>query len=274
MDAVRDRLRCGAAYSRREPGDSQRAESDSGADGRWPGLLRKNGAMDVLQLSLRGGREVEVSVLGPGKGRPVLYFHSPATSGEELGDAASAAERLHLRLITLRRPSILCDEPSEFVDVVAEQVAAVLDALALDRPAVLAWSGGAPYALATSANLGSGIDSVHLVSPVPGPLTGPDAVPNQSDRLKQVANTSATSPWVTGASALRDYQAVAAPWTFGLESIAQPVTIWAPTEDEIVPLYLAERLANQLPDSVIIEVPGAHDWLTQNWSTVLERIAS
>lgn len=230
--------------------------------------------MEVLQQSLPGGREVEVSVLGPDKGRPILYFHSPATSGEELSDAASVAAQLHVRLITLRRPSVECDEPSEFVDAVAKEVAAVVDALALGRPALLGWSGGAPYALASSAYLGSGIDSVHLVSPVPGPLTGPDAVPNQSDRLRQVANTTATSPWVTGASALRDYQAIATPWTFGIESIAQRVTIWAPTEDQIVPVYLAHRLADHLPDSAIIEVPGAHDWLTQNWATVLERMAS
>ncbi len=235
---------------------------------------RQDGAVEVLQLSLPGGREVEASVLGPNKGRPILYFHSPATSGEEIGDAASVAARLHIRLITLRRPSVVCDEPSDFVDAVAKEVAAVVNALALDRPTLLGWSGGAPYALASAAYLGSGIDSVHLVSPVPGPLTGPDAVPNQSDRLRQVANTTATSPWVTEASALRDYQAVAAPWTFGLKSIAQRVTIWAPTEDQIVPVSLAERLAELLPDGAVIEVPGAHDWLTQNWATVLERMAS
>ena len=230
--------------------------------------------MEVLQLSLRCGREVEVSVIGPDEGRPVLYFHSPSTSGEELGDAASVAARLQVRLITLRRPSIAFDEPSEFVDAVAKDVAAVVDTLGLGRPALLGWSGGAPYTLATAAYLGSGIDAVHLVSPVPGPLTGLDAVPYQSDRLQQVANTTAKSPWVTGASALRDYQAIAAPWTFGLESISQRVTIWAPTEDEIVPVRLAQRLAGRLHDSVIIEVPGGHDWLTQNWSTVLESIAS
>ena len=57
-------------------------------------------------------------------------------------------------------------------------------------------------------------------------------------------------------------------------SITQRVTIWAPTEDEIVPVHLVERLAARLPDSTITEIPGAHDWPTQNWWTVLERIAS
>lgn len=230
--------------------------------------------MELLQLSLRGGREVEVSVIGPDDGQPVLYFHSPSTSGEELGDSGSVAARLQVRLITVRRPSISHDEPSDFVDAVAKDVAVAVEVLGLGRPSLLGWSGGAPYALASAAYLGPAIDAIHLVSPVPGPLTGPDAVPSQTDRLEQVANTTASSPWVTGPSVLRDYQAVAGPWTFGLESILQQVTIWAPAEDEITPVRLARRLAGRLHDSVIIEVPGAHDWFTQNWSTVLERITS
>lgn len=229
--------------------------------------------MEVFRVSLGGGRGAEVGVLGPDQGRPILYFHSPATSGEELSDAASVAARLQVRLITLRRPSVECDDPCEFVEIVANVVGAVVDALALDRPAVLGWSGGAPYALASAASIGPQITAVHLVSPVPGPLTGPDAVPNQSDRLRQVANTTPTSPWVSGVSTARDYQAVAAPWTFRLDSIAPPITIWAPTKDEIVPQHLMKRLADTLPGSAIIEVPGDHHWLTRNWSTVLDRIS-
>ena len=129
--------------------------------------------MESRLLSLPGGREVELNIVGPEEGRTVVYFHSPSTLGEELVGAQSAAAQHHLRLITLRRPSIACDEPSEFVGVVAKEIAAVVDALTLEGPSLLAWSGGAPYALAASAVQGSVIDSVHLVSPVPGPLTGP-----------------------------------------------------------------------------------------------------
>lgn len=149
--------------------------------------------------------------------------------------------------------------PSEFVGVVAYDVATVVEELSLSRPTLLGWSGGAPYVLAAAVVLGSGIDSVHLVSPVPGSLTGPDAVPDQSDRLQHVENTTATSPRVTSAAVLRDYQAIAAPWTFNLASVSQHVTVWAPIEVEIVPIRLARHLVGQLPDSVVIEVTGAHD---------------
>ena len=228
--------------------------------------------MDVLQVSLPGRRSAEVGVVGPDDGDAVLYFHSPATSGEELTDAISAATRLHLRILSVKRPSLQCDEAEQFVAIVAEDVAAIVEALGLHRPAVLGWSGGAAYSLATSVRLGSKVRSIHLASPVPGPLTGPDAVPDQSARLRQAANTTATSSWVSGTFALRDYQAVAATWTFDLSSITQPVTIWAPTEDQIVPPHLVDHLARTLPNPEIVEVPGEHDWLIKNWETVLERL--
>ncbi|MCP3910892.1 MAG: hypothetical protein GY713_08070 [Actinomycetia bacterium] len=137
---------------------------------------------------------------------------------------------------------------------------------------VLGWSGGAPYALAASARLGSMATSIHLVSPLPGSLTGSDAVPGQSERLRQVATTTATSSWVSGPAALRDYQAVAAPRTFDVRDVGQPVTIWSPSEDEIVPPPMIERLRQRLPDASIVEVAGDHGWLTENWGTVLSRL--
>ena len=226
----------------------------------------------MIELSLPGGRSAEVGSVGPEDGEPVLYFHSPSTSGEELGAAASAATQLRLRILTVRRPSLQCDEPDRFVATVAEDAASVAELLALRRPVVMGWSGGAPYALAMSARPGFEAASVVLVSPLPGPLTGPDAVPDQSARLREVANTTSNSSWASGPSTLRDYQAVAAPWPFDASSITRPVTIWAPVEDQIVPLHLAGHLARSLPSCEIVEVPGAHDWLIENWETVLKRI--
>jgi len=234
--------------------------------------MQQNGNVKVLEISLPHGRSAEIGVVGPDDGEAVLYFHSPSASGEELEGAASAAEQLQLRLLSVRRPSIACDEPAQFVETVASDIASVAKALALKRPALLGWSGGAPYLLATSARLGPDVASIHLVSPVPGPLTGADAVPDQSPRLRQVANTTATSPWVSSPAVLRDYQAVAAPWTFDVESITQPVTVWAPTEDQIVPPHLIEHLARRLPNATIVPVPGEHDWLIENWRTVLGRL--
>jgi pimeloyl-ACP methyl ester carboxylesterase len=209
--------------------------------------------------------------VGAEDGHPVLYFHSPATAGEELSAAQSAAEQLNLRLISLRRPSIVSHPGDDFVNTVAEHTEALVEALGVDPPAVVGWSGGAPYALAASVRLGRMVSAVHLVSPIPGPLRGPDALPNQTERLRQVAATSAASSWVTGPATLRDYQALASPWNFDVGAISQHVTIWAPTDDEIVPLHLLEHLAHALPSVDVVEVTGGHAWLMENWSAVLAR---
>lgn len=232
----------------------------------------QNRRVQVSAISVGADRTVELATVGPADGRAVVYFHSPATSGKELAGAAPSAERHGVRLVTARRPSVSCDEPHRFVGVVAEVVASVAARIGLEGFTVLGWSGGAPYALATSALLGPVVDSVHLVSPVPGPLTGPDAVPDQSPRLREVAMTTPESPWASTPAALRDYQALAAPWSFDVGSITQPVTIWAPANDEIVPRHLVDHLAGPLTEVTVVSVAGGHDWLVGGWDAVLGRL--
>jgi pimeloyl-ACP methyl ester carboxylesterase len=191
------------------------------------------------------------------------------------GGGEEAALELCIELLTIVRRSVAAhDAGGFFMATVASDADLTAKALALESVAVLGWSGGASYALAASERLGPVVPAVHLVSPLPGPLIGPDAVPNQSERLQQIAATSPTSSWVTAPGALRDYMAVVAPWPFDVRSVAQPVTLWAPTEDDIVPPPLVDHLARQLPHAETVNVPGTHDWIMDNWSTVLRRIAT
>jgi pimeloyl-ACP methyl ester carboxylesterase len=191
------------------------------------------------------------------------------------GAGEEAAGDLGIELLTIVRPSLAADNTGgRFMATVASDADLFVKALGLKSVAVLGWSGGAPYALAASARLGSVVPAVHLVSPLPGPLIGPDAVPHQSERLQEIATTSPTSSWVTAPGALRDYLAVVAPWPFDMRSVVQPVTIWAPTEDDIVPPRLVDHLARQLPHAETVDVPGSHGWIMENWSTVLRRIAT
>ena len=234
--------------------------------------FHENGDVDVADIDLPHDRSAELCGVGPEDGDVVLYFHSPATSGEELGDAIDAAAQLRLRVLCVKRPSIDCAEADRFVGRVADDVTTIVDALGLDALTVLGWSGGAPFALAAAARLGAEVTSIHLVSPIPGPLTGPEAVPGRTERLRQVATTTASSTWISGRAALRDYQAVGAPWTFDVESLAQPITIWSPTDDEIVPPRLIDHLRQRLVHAEVVPVPGRHDWLTENWHTVLPRV--
>jgi len=219
--------------------------------------------VEVVSVALVDGRAAEVRRLGSPTGRPVLYFHSPAGSGEELDGAAErAAGELDIELLTIVRRSLAdYGEAGSFMATVASDTVLVAEALGLSSVSVLGWSGGGPYALAASDRLGPVARSVHLVSPLPL-LTGSHAVPHPSDRLQQIAATSPTSSWVTAPGALRDYMALVAPWPFDVSSVAQPVTIWAPTEDEIVPPRLIDHLARQLPRVEIVHVHGSHDWIT------------
>lgn len=230
--------------------------------------------MDITRVHLAGGRGADIHRCGRPGGRPVLYFHSPATSGEELeGAADGAARELGVELLTLVRRSLDHDEAQgSFMATVASDTVLLVQALGLEAVAVLGWSGGGPYALAAAARLGPVARSVHLVSPLPGPLTGPHAVPHQTERLRQIAATAPTSTWVQAPGALRDYRALVASWPFDVASVTPAVTIWAPAADEIVPPSLAGHLAGQLPRAETVPVPGAHDWLMENWSTVLQRI--
>ena len=90
--------------------------------------------MDVADIDLPHDRSAELCGVGPEDGDVVLYFHSPATSGEELGDAIDAAAQLRLRVLCVRRPSIECAEAERFVGRVADDVTTIVDAHAEGVP--------------------------------------------------------------------------------------------------------------------------------------------
>jgi hypothetical protein len=52
------------------------------------------------------------------------------------------------------------------------------------------------------------------------------------------------------------------------------VTIWAPSNDEIVPPQLVKHLSRRLPHAETLSVSGSHDWIMNNWPTVLRRLAA
>jgi len=228
--------------------------------------------VQTTELVLDGERSVELATVGEDDARPVLYFHSPATAAEELIDAEAIAIAAGVRMIALRRPSVGCDKPADFMKAVADCVDAVLVQLGVGPVPVLGWSGGAPYALCAATHLGARVSSIGLVSPVPGPLTGPKAITNQSERLRQVADSTASSDWISGPAVLRDYQAISGPWPFEVSSTTQHVSIWSPHGDEIVPPNLLVELQQNLDRATLYEVEGSHGWLTDNWSTVLESL--
>jgi len=97
-------------------------------------------------------RQMAWSEWGPADGVPVLFSPGAATSGS-LGFAGGAVERLGVRLIGLDRPGLGSSDPSPdrtLLDTAAD-IRVLVGALALERPAMIGFSQGAPLALACAA---------------------------------------------------------------------------------------------------------------------------
>jgi pimeloyl-ACP methyl ester carboxylesterase len=102
------------------------------------------------------GRTLEVVEAGAPDGPVVVAHHgSPGSARFYRPEVASAQER-GLRLITYSRPGFAGSTPQRDRDVAsaAADVAAILDALGVDRFATYGTSGGGPHALACAALLG------------------------------------------------------------------------------------------------------------------------
>src|SRR3954468_15717891 len=102
------------------------------------------------------GRTLEVREAGAPDGPVLLSQHGTPGSAGFHRSQVEAAERLGLRLLAYSRPGYdrSSPRPGRSVADAAEDVAAILDALGVERFATYGWSGGGPHALACAALLG------------------------------------------------------------------------------------------------------------------------
>jgi pimeloyl-ACP methyl ester carboxylesterase len=117
-------------------------------------------------LTLDDGRRLGYVDLGDPDGRPLIIFHGTPSSRLDAVWLDDAATRTGWRLVALDRPGHGRSDPaahSRITDI-SEDVAALADHLDIDRFAVLGFSGGAPFALATASVLRSRVRLVGLVS--------------------------------------------------------------------------------------------------------------
>ena len=130
-------------------------------------------------LALADGRTLAYTDGDP-DGTPVVLFHgAPGSRGFRPRDAQTRAAGV--RLVTFDRPGY---DGSDAVAAptllgVARDVLELADALGLERFAVVAWSGGAPAAVATAFAAPERVTALALVSG-PGPL---DEVPGGWEAL-------------------------------------------------------------------------------------------
>lgn len=137
-------------------------------------------------VTLPDGRELAYEEYGDPAGEPVLSFHGGLSSRLDAAPAHQAALDLGVRLLSPDRPGIgrstfqpgrrLLDWPAD--------VAALTDALGIDRFAVMGWSCGGPYVAVCGARMSDRITAVGLLSSaVPLELVGTTKGLARDDRI-------------------------------------------------------------------------------------------
>src|SRR5689334_6768677 len=121
---------------------------------------------DALMLRLRDGRRLAYNEWGDPRGKPVLYFHGLHSSRLALYRDADFFAAHGIRFITTDRPGVGQSDPQPhrtLLDWPAD-VIQLADALGLDRFAILAITGGGPYALACAYAIPARLTGVAIVS--------------------------------------------------------------------------------------------------------------
>lgn len=123
---------------------------------------------DPTLVPLPDGRVLAVDDVGDPAGRPVLYLHGTPDSRLSRHPDDGLAAAIGVRLVAVDRPGCGRSDPhaGRTLGSVADDVAAALDHLGVERAGIVAWSGGAPYAVALAARHPHRVTSVALVAPV------------------------------------------------------------------------------------------------------------
>jgi pimeloyl-ACP methyl ester carboxylesterase len=147
-------------------------------------------------LRLADGRRLTYSDAGPRDGSPVVYCHGAiGTPLDGAVDLERIADELGVRYLAVSRPGIGGSDPAEGRTVVgfAADVGELLDALRIERCAVVGVSAGGPYALAIAYALGERVSRVAVCSSM-SPLCAPHRTPGMQRRIRLALSVLAGAP--------------------------------------------------------------------------------
>ena len=220
-------------------------------------------------------------------GLTVLWHHGSPQTGALPDPLRIAAADRGIRLLSYGRPSYggSSPRPGRSIGSAAGDVAQIVDAIGIDRFAVMGASGGGPHALACAALLpGRVVAAVTLAGPVPytsdfdwyagmvapnGPRTaaqGREARARyaETEEFDENSFTAADYDALAGAWAslgadagragrdgpdglIDDDVALVSPWGFDVTRIETPVLLVHGGEDRVIPVSHSDWLVRRLP---------------------------
>ncbi|MEW9555438.1 alpha/beta fold hydrolase [Nonomuraea sp. NPDC050783] len=203
----------------------------------------------MREIEIGDGRSLAVEEWGVPDGRPVLYAHGSPMSRLARYPYSHVFDELKVRLITYDRPGFGCSTPHRGRRVVdgAADIAAIADALDLDRFPVFGVSGGGPHALAFAARHPHRVTRVAaLASPAPCDAAGLD----WADGMMK-DNQDSASAARQGRDALQAHLAASEP--------VNVVELLPPAEQEV----LARPEIQQMLSTAFAEAvrPGLDGWV-------------
>ncbi|HET9102520.1 MAG TPA: alpha/beta hydrolase [Solirubrobacteraceae bacterium] len=261
----------------------------------------------IQTLALPSGRRLRYVDIGPRAASTVVFFGGMATSAGAAGLTELACTRRHelgLRLLSVERNGLGQTplRPADGYGAGAREVLAMLDALGVRRCAVVAVSGGAPFAAALAAVAPARIASLHLSAAAAGPLpergeaavllTDTDALTVDPARMwafpadspvhaipgfAEAARAEGRRALARGAEGLRHEWSLLAGWAGpDLRGLRAPVHLYSGAEDRIVgPEHAARwaRAAGHL--AAHRHYPGVgHEVTYLHWDTIMDDVAA
>jgi pimeloyl-ACP methyl ester carboxylesterase len=152
------------------------------------------------QFLLPDGRRLGYDEHGPSNGKPLFYFHGSPSSRVEsaLYMNEELLQSLNVRLIAVDRPGMgLSDfQPNRSLLDWPQDVLALADHLKIERFAILAYSLGGPYGLASAFAIPQRLTKVGIVSGA-ALFTETELVNNINEGTRRFLNMPREKPWAS-----------------------------------------------------------------------------
>ena len=220
----------------------------------------------------RPPRPVRFIDTGENGWRPMVFFGGLGTDLSAFSDTEFARplrERLRLRAISVERNGFGMTpfDPSRGYGDAVDDVVSVLDTLRVRRFAVVAISGGAPYAAALAARLPHRVLSLHLAAAAAGPL---------------LASCGTASVLYAQPAQLAADPALAHEWRLltsaplpDLSGLYAPAYLYWGYDDDVVPVEHVREWRRILPRVAALRgYPGeGHDVQYRHWEQILLDVA-